>query len=112
MPLRAAPIEQAEPDGSRKLWIAVLLSVIRDALHGTPKTAAETRRARIAETRRARNWVMRDQRDFEAVCGLAGFDAEGVRDRLRPKLAEAPTLEELFPNRARRAQGGETECRS
>jgi hypothetical protein len=91
------PTERPDHEGSRDLWIGVLRSAVEDALYGAPARIADSRGGRIAETRRARDWIIGLERDFQLVCLLAGVDPEAVRDRLTIKLREAPPPEELIP---------------
>lgn len=80
------------PDAYRsaRLWQAVVVQAVRDACSdpGVEPPPGRWRRAAMSEWRvrqrdrdAARAWLLHNKDDFLAVCSLAGFNPEYVRDR-------------------------------
>ena len=65
-----------------RLWRAVVIQAICD-LKNKP-----VRREQEIEQMQADQWLMRWNRDFEEVCGMAGLDAGYIRKTLKEALAE------------------------
>lgn len=76
----------------KALWQEVLLRAVDDALNGvkgkTPKEA-------IAAINRARHYLTTPSTDLSTVCACADMDTFAVMERMRAKIAAAPTPEEL-----------------
>ena len=73
--------------GETVLWAAVLLQAIDDAKQRVrPRDSAHARR-KAREVAEARAWLTGGGRDFEAVCTLAGMNAEAVREWARREIA-------------------------
>lgn len=81
------------------LWRAVIAQAINDACDrklpspkadGIAEKTRQSREANLREARRirmqARDWLLRDNRDFRHVCHMAGLDPDAVRERAQ-KLA-------------------------
>tara|TARA_R100001082_G_scaffold107108_1_gene80653 strand:+ start:62 stop:460 length:399 start_codon:yes stop_codon:yes gene_type:complete len=65
-------------DGPEKrLFVAVLSQAVHDAFSAHVPSV---------EKRAARNFLMRNSRDFQAICELAGRDSDYVRQRIRKKV--------------------------
>lgn len=58
----------------RAMWLAVVMTALED-LKG--------KKAEVYEE--ARSWIF-DEPDFETVCGLAGIEAEAIREKVRAQL--------------------------
>ena len=74
----------------RNLWQEVLLRVIMDARLDpsswpVPKNIYE-------DTAEARAYLSAPSKDLAAVCAMAGMDMDALLDRMRKRLAEAPSL--------------------
>jgi hypothetical protein len=75
------------------LWAAVILQAIEDAsmkVAVVKPDATQSRRWELAAKARAkeeaRRWLTCPNRDFEAVCTLAGMNAEAVREWARQEI--------------------------
>jgi hypothetical protein len=74
------PIDKPIASPERAMWCAVLSMAVTDAT-GTIRAKNANARKEAARLRNeARDWLLRDSRDFRLVCALAGFDAEAIRD--------------------------------
>lgn len=98
--------------GEQDLWQSVLLIVVADALHGSPRHVAHKANAELHETARrvhecqkARDYLTRPSRDLAMVCNLAGLDMHAVIDRMTRQIAAAPSPEELATSTVRRRTG-------
>jgi hypothetical protein len=78
---------------SQKLWQAVLLTTIEDALLGPSQV--DNRDTRIHLCKEARRYLTSPNPDLAEVCALADMDMETVIERMRLKIAQAPTAQEL-----------------
>lgn len=87
----------------RTLWQEVLLQTIEDALLGPSLDLSEERRVRTCKAARA--YLTTASKDLEQVCQLAGFDPMAVLQKLRTKIAQAPSPEKLA-GQARRNNAG------
>lgn len=67
-----------------RLWGAVLMRGIEDALGNVSGLNGNSANVIGLETRRSEEWV--GGKDFAIVCSLAGFDPTALAERLRPVL--------------------------
>jgi len=67
-------------DAETKLWRAVLLRAIRDAIPDDENSVSDK------ECAEARNFLLRDTEDFDIVVTLAGYDPEWVRAKLKETI--------------------------
>ncbi len=86
---------------TQELWQSVLQMAVDDALVGNNE-AGTGRETRIKATHRAREYLTQPNSDFNEVCTLAGLDPEAVRDAMRKRLAEAPSVDDVFNDTRRR----------
>ena len=68
-----------DAEAARRLFGAVLICGIRDALSDTPRASAHEGGWQIQRDA-AVNWIVRDTKDFREVCDMAGFDPDFIRD--------------------------------
>ena len=68
-----------DAEAARRLFGAVLIRGIRDALSDTPRASVHEG-TRLLEKDAATNWIVRNTKDFREVCDMAGFDPDFVRD--------------------------------
>lgn len=89
---------EREPGHSpeRELWQVVLMTAIDDAVSGVPATSCPNPARRVRMTIEARAYITTPSRDLSMVCTLAGLDPAAVLDRMRARIAAAPSIEELF----------------
>lgn len=73
-------------DGELKLWRAVILRAICDAVGFTNEH--KTKRAHLEAEQDAKLWFLEAREDFCDICEYAGFDSEKVRAGV-VKLIEA-----------------------
>lgn len=88
-------LEDTGRNPQQRLWAAVLLRTVEDALIGVPN---ETRISRIRICEEARTYLTTPSKDLAEVCALAGLDMQAVIDRMRNRIKDAPTPEELADN--------------
>jgi len=62
----------------RTLWLAVILTAVEDLRGGKSAEMWESARAWVFDTAQ--------EMDFEAVCALAGVEADSIRERCRKLL--------------------------
>jgi hypothetical protein len=72
----------------RALWLSVIQQAIEDAMMTVTESSDL---ARKLDQKRALAWLLEPNRDFAAVCLLAGVEPEWTRNRARKIIAkEAP----------------------
>lgn len=88
----------------RNLWQAVLQLAIDEALEGCSTGAGID--SRKLDTLRAREWFTKHNADFNTVVTMAGLDPVAVREHMIHRIADAPSVDDLFTDRGdkRRAQ--------
>lgn len=83
--MSALPVEPignlSTVEGEQALWRAVITQALMDAGSNSQKMEAKL------ERRRAIAWFRKKNRDFEAVCALAGFEVEYVLANARKAIA-------------------------
>lgn len=90
----------AKVSHERDLWRAVLLQAIEDAMHGASFTSGNTNKEQlIRDTYTTRAWLTKANPDLAEVCHLAGFDPAFIMRKMRERLADAPSPEELVSRR-------------
>ena len=68
-----------DTEAARRLFGAVLICGIRDALSDTPRANVYEGGWQVQRDA-AVNWIVRDTKDFREVCDMAGFDPDFIRD--------------------------------
>ncbi|WCR09585.1 hypothetical protein JHW45_10700 [Paracoccus stylophorae] len=81
-------------DPRQRLWQVVLLTAIEDALIGPSGEFEAHNKVRVCAE--ARSYLTTPSKDLSEVCALAGIDAQALVDRMRVKIAQAPTPEDLI----------------
>lgn len=85
--------------GCSDLWREVLFLTIQDALHGV-RMGGLTRPMRLFETKAARDYLTKPNRDFDIVCTFAGIDPVAARESFTAMISNAPSPEELMAIRS------------
>lgn len=90
---------EREPGQSaeRDLWQTVLRQTVEDALIGVAQESKRHDRVRICES--ARNYLSAPSKDLSMICAMAGVDMHSVIERMRIRIANAPSPEELASER-------------
>jgi hypothetical protein len=78
------------------LWRAVIQQALIDATLPLMPSAAKRLSARMNQ-KRAREWFLESNRDFEEVCGMAGLEPSRVRSHAIPLIEEATRLDPPMP---------------
>jgi len=91
--------ERIEANQVRRLWCAVILRMLEDAL-GRNMTDIRGNQNRMTADRRriideGRSWFVRGGRDFRMTCCLADLDPDAVQERALGLIAVARQLEAL-----------------
>ena len=88
---------------AQALWCEVLREALTDAVFGPASIAdgVSTGIGRLATWREDRAFVLQPNRDFDAVCFLAGFDPDAVREAIAERCADHPITDKLRGNRPR-----------
>ena len=81
----------------RQLWCAVLHEAVTDAVHGPTavQSGTITEKGRTATWQRARDYILRPNRDFLDVCELAGVDPVAVREAVAKQCEDHPITGKL-----------------
>jgi hypothetical protein len=66
----------SEPSKERQLWVKVLGQALDDAMQPIRDTMRRWQRMEIVHTR---EWLTKQNQDFETVCDLAGIEADRFR---------------------------------
>lgn len=77
-----------------ELWQAVLKTAVDDALLGPVPT--NNRQSFLSECRQARTFLTNASNDLAMICSNAGLDPRAVLERMRIRVAQAPSPEELL----------------
>lgn len=90
---------EREPGHSpeRALWVAVLAQAIEDAMVGPGGSFSPDQR--LVAIHNARAYVTTPSRDLAQVCNGAGIDPQAFLERMKRRLADAPSPEELLADR-------------
>ncbi len=68
-----------DAEAARRLFGAVLICGIKDALSDVPRTSEGAGGWQVQKDA-STNWITRNSKDFQEVCELAGLDPEFIRD--------------------------------
>jgi hypothetical protein len=88
-----------DAEDARMLWCAVLENAIQEA---SGIVVAEFGSGRDLAVRRARDYLLKPNGDFNIVCSLAGLDPIAVRERLVKQLGRLPAPSPQPPKRTTR----------
>lgn len=77
-----------------QIWQSVLLVQIEDALYG-PQVLCGGPKARARAIREARAYLTTQSKDLALVCSMAGMDMHAVIERMKARIAAAPSVEEI-----------------
>lgn len=84
----------SDKHGVKCLWMEVLQVAVQDALEGVPGQRHDVAK-RIQKIEDARLLLTTPSEDLEIICSLAGLDWDAVLERMKRKIADAPTPTEL-----------------
>lgn len=71
----------------RQLWCAVLDRALQDAMDRIATVSGPVERQKLRED--ARDWFLRNGRDFRAACKSAGYDPDYLRTRILSMISAA-----------------------
>lgn len=71
----------------RQLWCAVLDRALQDAMDRIATVSGPVERQKLRED--ARDWFLRNGRDFRAACESAGYDPDYLRTRILSMISAA-----------------------
>lgn len=69
----------------RRLWCAVINRALQDAVDRIATVSGPVQRRKIRED--AREWFVRNGREFRAACESAGYDPDYLRSRILSLIA-------------------------
>lgn len=83
--IEVSDIEEPEDvSRERQLWCAVVSRALQDAMGAVAASGGSMEKARLRDD--AREWFLRDGRDFRVACDAAGYDSEVIRQRALPLI--------------------------
>lgn len=82
---------ESAPPGERGLWLRVILQAITDA---QGKSVGIRPQKKLIVQQEAIKWFMRDGKDFQQVCLMAGYEPEWIRDKVMVLLKKGGLIDE------------------
>ena len=94
--------------GYRDLWQSVLLQAVEDALIGIPARSGMDPARRAAEINAARRYLTKPSEQLDLLCNLAGLNTQAVIDRMKIRIADAPSVAMLIAVKMTRSRNIKT----
>lgn len=85
----------------RELWQEVLLLAVNDALFGPPLDPTKPKKTRLRELeiQSARAYLTAPSKDLAFICSAAGIDMPAMIEKMKVRIAEAPSIVDLVEDR-------------